>query len=622
MNSLVWHIVKKDFRHLRGLVAAYWLVLATHAAMPTWLFSQAPYFHLTEFGNDNRQNGTELYLAFNLIAIFLFWVGAVLVAVIGARLVLANSPNVENAQWRTLPVTRARMLTAKALSLVLMTALPYCACGVLVKILQGFPLIDWLAGSGMALVLILFCAVPAMLAAVLFESTTLRVIFFLGLIGIGLTIWGFATGNAVNNPDKVTTGCVVIFFLLGSGLIVLRYLGLNKMACVGLLITALLALWGGLPTLLPALIEEIPTSWDPGHADNFASYSYIHGHLPPTNETTGPTITIQPAGYTQTESRVNYGGQYQAPHAAHSAALLGRIPSWPENLPQGEIALLDYWDLPRAALPHKSQPVSGHTNGDYIDSQLYNISGDGLPLNLSALAAAAGLGQLHSMRDDNTKPGAWPILGLYEMDDLRLTLPDKVTATLHYATGTFHRVGEMPLQPGAQTKYGSTLMSFGRVEIDTPASKFHINNENIEDYSTADLDFGHQWTQVSPWPAVAGLPPLRADATREFYFLWNPKEGNCFAINLHGEAIYHRTTAWWQFWKLQAFDTAFCLQQAWAFLELDYIDNGQRHLMTEAEAKAWLADAKLVVVEFTPKHFYQATATFGPLEHPPVAANP
>lgn len=98
MNSLIWHIIKKDLRRFRALLAVWCAALVTRVIAVGFV------------GNDagNRMEA---------ILIILFVLMLFLNAVMVTRVVAEDSPLKEAAFWRSRPITGRQMMTAKLIFL-------------------------------------------------------------------------------------------------------------------------------------------------------------------------------------------------------------------------------------------------------------------------------------------------------------------------------------------------------------------------------------------------------------------------------------------------------------------------------------------------------------------------
>jgi hypothetical protein len=150
--KLVWHIVKKDFRHLWLWLVLWWAVLASVVADPAWIFHR----YMKNVPLDLLGVCYVFGGLLALVLVFLFIV---------ARLVDADHPLDDRAQWRTQPVLPSRILAAKIIFLLLFGFL----ASLLIKTLVGRVISwDWPASQNFALILLCSLAV-VFLAAVLFS---------------------------------------------------------------------------------------------------------------------------------------------------------------------------------------------------------------------------------------------------------------------------------------------------------------------------------------------------------------------------------------------------------------------------------------------------------------------
>lgn len=102
MNSPIWHIIKKDMRRFRGLLALWCVALMTRVLVPAW-------------AGDDLRSLTETSLVLSVVLILL------LNALIVARALAEDSPLKEAAFWRSRPITGGQMLTAKLVFLAIWT---------------------------------------------------------------------------------------------------------------------------------------------------------------------------------------------------------------------------------------------------------------------------------------------------------------------------------------------------------------------------------------------------------------------------------------------------------------------------------------------------------------------
>ena len=102
MNSLIWHIIKKDLRRFRALLAMWCAALVIRVVAAGLV------------GNDT---GGRMEAGMVILFVLILFLNALMVT----RVVAEDSPLKEAAFWRSRPITGRQMMTAKVFFLVVWT---------------------------------------------------------------------------------------------------------------------------------------------------------------------------------------------------------------------------------------------------------------------------------------------------------------------------------------------------------------------------------------------------------------------------------------------------------------------------------------------------------------------
>lgn len=204
--SLIWHIVRKDFRRLAGPLALWLLLVLGHAALPFEWQGQ-------EITTPASMEGKRYFVM--ICGVIVMGIGFIL----AAWLVMEDNLVSTAAFWRTRPVHGLRLLTAKALgALLMLSVLPvvvltpvWLGCGFSFRELAHAA---WEVAAGQAL-----CSLAAFALAGITETSGQ---FLIRLVGAAIAwpiFMGYVLGNfhgyKLRFPDAVVeTRTVLVLALL------------------------------------------------------------------------------------------------------------------------------------------------------------------------------------------------------------------------------------------------------------------------------------------------------------------------------------------------------------------------------------------------------------------------
>jgi hypothetical protein len=214
--KLILHIVRKDFRLLRSRLLLWWVLLALKTIVGCYLVMAAPL------------EGVDLALV--QAGLLQFAAIDVALTVLLAGLLVQTDPLDSAAgAWRTRPISRGRLLTAKVFGAIAFLLLPPVLFALPWWWVCGFTAPQMFGLAAEALALSLLVAGPAL---VLGSVTTSVVQQFVAAVVMLVALVGVATlsGRVLGVPADAfifrNGVAVLIFALLGTAVLVARFLGL------------------------------------------------------------------------------------------------------------------------------------------------------------------------------------------------------------------------------------------------------------------------------------------------------------------------------------------------------------------------------------------------------------
>ena len=217
--NLILHLIRKDFRHLRVLLAV-WLGLAILQAV------------LIGSGLHTRASDMKFLFALSQFIGLLSLLKTLLLIMVVSQLVQSDSTVGSTAFWLSRPISGRKLLASKSLFLVLTVIIPVFLVEALLLLSNGVTLTDTLRSIPQIVLFQLFLtAVPMMLAAL---TPNLPKLFLLGIIAVvafylfHLTFMVFQL--ATPRGDSVDRGASVAFSAM-IGLFLLFLVGAAIVAC-------------------------------------------------------------------------------------------------------------------------------------------------------------------------------------------------------------------------------------------------------------------------------------------------------------------------------------------------------------------------------------------------------
>jgi hypothetical protein len=205
--NLTLHLVRKDLRQFRLFALAWAVLIVAQIVLNNRLFTGAVW-------------DTGWFITLSLFANLLYFLGMVGAYFLAGVLVLADTPAGAAAFWKTRPMAGARVLTAKAISCVLLLAVLPPLLWLPWWLYSGFDVAAMARAAGNIFVLHAVAALTgAALASVVDEIgrfALLTVILVAGLIVVGLNLipLQLSTNLAVSRLLLATAG------VAGAGLVV------------------------------------------------------------------------------------------------------------------------------------------------------------------------------------------------------------------------------------------------------------------------------------------------------------------------------------------------------------------------------------------------------------------
>ena len=167
--NLILHLIRKDFRHLRVLLAV-WLGLAILQAV------------LIGSGLHTRASDMRFLFALSQFIGLLSLLKTLLLIMVVSQLVQSDSTVGSTAFWLSRPISGRKLLASKSLFLVLTVIIPVVLVEALLLLSNGVTLTDTLRSIPQIVLFQLFLtAVPMMLAAL---TPNLPKLFLLGIIAV------------------------------------------------------------------------------------------------------------------------------------------------------------------------------------------------------------------------------------------------------------------------------------------------------------------------------------------------------------------------------------------------------------------------------------------------------
>jgi hypothetical protein len=523
MKSLTWHIVKKDFRHLWPWLALWWVTFIVAAVYPAWAFHK--FMHSASM---NAETSFSIFGAFASV---------ILLLVIVASLVDADTPLDDRALWRTQPVPPARLFAAKITFLLLFGLLAPLLIKFIALAAYGFSFAEgWPAFQNFALILI-YGNVVLLLAASFFVRP---IIGYAVLISLYLlAAFTISTFNRVGRDSAsppvgilIPLSLFLAILLTAIACIYLQQRRRNaiRVLVCGLVLAYILArFWpsGGIayPAYFPpTVLASFPLEMKSGHfvtdtyADDKKAY-HVVGNLSPDS------LPVQ-----------------QPAEVWIPLASIGNF-SWPDHTPRSERIITTY-----------GRPQVFPANFPAL----------GFPLRFAEALEPFGVKHLlTTLSYDSLDLGQLEPTTFQHLQQSPATL----TGNLTFAAGRLEEVGRLPLLPGSILRHGPTVI--GMISAD----------QSLGDSTMVTVTVAEQFPDpIGDQRWYDGL---------EFNLLVNLQRGEAIIGYPNGVNVTSLND-----FRLQRTGLAFRFQY--------FTGPGKVYDIPDSEIKAWLADAQFLRLRFVP----------------------
>ncbi|EIP99778.1 hypothetical protein OpiT1DRAFT_04308 [Opitutaceae bacterium TAV1] len=614
--ALVWHIVKKDLRQQRRLLLVWGGVWLLRLAFPLWLMARLEPSEDIEHGYGTTE-ATVLPIVLLADLLLLF--------VIIARAVQSDGPLRKEAFWRTQPVSPGQMLTAKLLFAGI-------ACWLAPLVVMAAALLCY--GAGAEEFFVSLRSVALNQAACVLAASTFAVVF---------------RGVAASLIIAALVSCLFIILLPGAnpagldGVLMERSLFASRMlAGAGVLLASAVIAWRG------AWIRRSEwRAWFAGtlgfilalSAARFWPVDFVR-RLPgeqravfaPGNETgTGtppfmvsrsgvagkPAVSSSPYGFRFVQFpdvalRKLVNGDDKDVTEAEKISRRGRYRAWREealhDLPRIQPAV-----TLRAAAPHEDlvwEPVRLEVNASGRQTWETTAALNWRPDNLAivyGLLRKRGVAPLGTGYESPVCEWLFPLSGFFSRTENPWPPPPFAwEGKLEYRVGRPEIVCELPLRagakargPGIEVKVLRTKISYGSIFL------------TVRERRPASAGIG------LPWIDRLFEPESWFDGVR--YVLVNDRLGEATTVDpvtsRESLAEFMQTVPFVISSRRMDFtvvrkpevpgtdDREARLERwrgRWRWVREGHIDHEQQRAAEEAAARAWLADARLLVIRVAP----------------------
>ncbi|HTB62036.1 MAG TPA: hypothetical protein VK737_00495 [Opitutales bacterium] len=645
----LWIIVKKDFLRLRMLLVLWWCVLILRALMPALDLMYTDHYFPQSYplhANDVSNIGWVGLYSFGLRSVYFLLQGYVLMSLdiillifIVISIVQADSPIKPFAHWRTLPISSRKMLGAKTASFAVFCGLVPALINVGAKISYGFPPDKWLTGLAWFEWKIAAIVLPAAAMAALFRRPLLTFLVAVTFYSLGNLLYDLPEiwyvkmndfGDYYQVSQFVSRFIVWPIVLLATSASVMvcmyrfrrRVLGLAVLAG-GIGIAQCLQITWSVDFFLGLVVPPIPLP-APKSAPAFTLQ-----YLPADNQIIAdkfPHGEIDiPFNLTATDFRTNQPGEAWFPIAANLSL------EWPDG--KGE---------------------SLNTFGDFNYYDGFNQMGFNLrdreayPVNYANVLNRLGLGKMQAdWRADNmnnvytlsevhpevihTELKAWwrdpGSSYTVPQDQVTKNGPGKLTGNIVFEVGQFKRIADIPAVAGAHFARAQDYYGIEKVDLvqngvqQTP----WLRDKNLSqknqtpvvanvwllaqsvDVAAApptlvQLAKSKSWNDVDTWTDANEIGSFAwnrinaKDESARFFVLWNPKKQEvriARTLGLYNEDRYGQN---------EGAGLSYSTLVTLLFFQIFPPDDATK--VSPADVQAWLADARLVELRYTPEHLY------------------
>jgi len=558
MPSLTWHIVKKDYRYLRPYLDIWWGILVSNALVAAWCVHHI--FHQSA-ADALKNNEQEILTSFNW---FFLAMDVLLLALVVDAILKNDSPIDEKAFWRTRPVGGRRMFRAKLMSIGLFCFVVPGAIQAVEHLIFGFSPHEFLLGLEQFAVIQGGMVAVLASAALLFQRTIVGLLTYVCMMIAVL----MATAIAPFEQPEAYLIVMVASFRNGwifPGIIIaavfllaaLIYNGRRRRTGFLILGTGILLLW------------PVGFSWMNHHQNPPGIFITRRARNDVINLSLAPSALVDQPPY--------------------SSSYIWRLHGWISNptLPElGDSGWRVQFAVSQATWPGEKAVELNYNPGQFWSDRVSLV-------NAPAAFAAAGYGRLIG-----TTAESWRNLPVGEVSDEQLARlkkePAKLTTRAQLQSVRLESHADLPAVTGATWRSDMTAKRLVAAMVGSPAT------------ITLQLD------EISPWHSVMFETPEeitgRGILNSHIYLLYNPKtkecvEGTPSESNMDSDPIFtwRRVSLTFNF----ANETDATGQPRSATTE-----------QTPVDRLRWLADARLVELQFTPTENLDVLSTIDSFQIP------
>jgi len=612
--KLAWHIAKKDFRRLWPLLALWWGMLVLGTLFPA-MDSRHNFDSTQTWPWDYKAyQNTMRYWEVRFFALEAW--NIILLLVIGAAAIRADSPIKTFAHWRTLPQSGRRIFGAKILFFAVFCVLPAALVNLVEKIAYGFPLAELFAGLGWYEWKIVACLALGVMPSALFRRPFLTVAGVLAFYCLCVVLfdlsdyWFLGMPNIwplfQNNEASLNLSSFIVWSNLWLAMIV------GVVACQYLTRRG----WPAYVILILGVVLA-QTAQGVWTFDFMAPYSYLSLSLPNPEPVAADTLQVvspgqQKAGPIKSEIECDWvvsGLRTRQPGEAW-------FPLWSKWTTEDS-------DGKKSSDSEFSWASAWGNNADF-------------PLNEEGVLKALGFtglqkGKYLNWTDNKFSPGN-------QLSGLKIIIPPhavpknspaKLTGEYILGAGTLSRIVDIPAIPSAQFARTPDIFKITSIHFE-PRNDFDIFRLRkpaviahpsvimisvdllLQSLTSAQLPLA---ANRDPWPMIqqgVSMEPIN------FYILWNPQRRQ----TLPAVQSYNVGARTWIPTSAHNFGSGLDFVTYPSSLIFQFYPSDGAAETSIQEAQAWLADARLVKLRFTPERLFTVPVSIDLVTPPPSSATP
>ncbi len=572
--NLYWHIAKKDFRRLWPLLVAWWVVIILRALEPALDFSGGGRSMLRFYFN--------FFYSYDRPTVLL-WADFILLVLIGVAAIRCDSPIKPFAQWRTLPLSGAQVLRSKMLFIAVFCGAAAALVDIAAKIGYKLPLAEYLDGLGWIEWKVALCVALGAALGSLFRHPFFTPMVWVILYGCGAILFEFPA---------------IWFIKLGGGsqslngaLFITRFLfwiNLLAVAVVGAVVWVYLTrkrvwswvmLGGGFAVAQAAQaywpLELVTAFGREGSPMLMLSRADVPGF---SLQFSPLQLFISTSGFSFDDhlSCVLQGSATMtAPHSREPSE------TWIYNGGR--------WAFP--AIGGQSLHSSPGANT--------------WPVNYAEVLQSLGLGKLRAVPFELKLSGQWlseDPKNFLEPEGQTKT-PRRLQGEVQFCVGQMERIEDIPAKAEARFSRGRDNFSILSMRGTSEGDWLNLEDRHklggmkpiavqmrllCQSVDTAGLPFSALMPRYQDWYSFDG----RSYSSRTYYFvLWNPKRQEVVPADRNismGRGL----------------SDALAAKRNDNLLYFDFTDLHDGATLTPQDMMDWLADARLVKLQFVPKYLY------------------